>query len=315
LVLGRTGDALLFSAAMPPIPTVLLFILAVFVGGALLSPWLHWLLQWAARDLPGLKNLARQPFDRFVLRGMLAVAAAGVWPFLRALGARSWAEAGIVQPAGQWRRLAFGFGLGSVSIACTATLALAGGARAFYGGFEGRWWGRLPEIATAAVGIAVVEELLFRGVLFTALRRAHGWKTALFGSSAIYAMLHFFQKVEPPESVTWLSGLMLLPQMMKGFVEPGLIVPGFLSLSLAGMMLGLAFQRTGNLWFSIGLHAGWVFWLKCNTLATDVRPGAALWFWGTSKLFDGWPGVLVLAAAALAVWKLPLQKPIDHDES
>jgi hypothetical protein len=85
-----------------------------------------------------------------------------------------------------------------------------------------------------------------------------------------------------------------------------LLVPGFFNLALAGALLGLAYQRTGNLYFSIGLHAGWIFWLKSYGAFTAAAPGASEWFWGTSKMIDGWLAFFVLALM-LALFKfLPL---------
>jgi membrane protease YdiL (CAAX protease family) len=66
------------------------------------------------------------------------------------------------------------------------------------------------------------------------------------------------------------------------------LVPGFLSLALAGVILGLAYQWTGELSASIGIHAGWIFWLKYYGLVTKSAPGADVWFWGTRRLTDGW---------------------------
>jgi membrane protease YdiL (CAAX protease family) len=157
--------------------------------------------------------------------------------------------------------------------------------------------------------VSVLEELLFRGALFGAFRRAHGWRTALLGSSAVYAIVHFFPKVASAGPVTWSSGLELLPRMVPGFAQPAMLVPGFFTLTLAAAILALAFQHTGNLYFSIGLHAGWIFWLKFYVVMTDLRPGAATWFWGTGKLYDGCLALLVLGAAGLVVWKLPQTKP------
>jgi membrane protease YdiL (CAAX protease family) len=92
--------------------------------------------------------------------------------------------------------------------------------------------------------------------------------------------------------------------MLEGFAQPAMLVPGFLSLTLAGGMLGLAFQRTGTLYFSFGLHAGWIFWLKCYVVVTNTRAGAETSVWGTAKLYDGWLGLLVLVAANVVVWRL-----------
>jgi hypothetical protein len=82
-------------------------------------------------------------------------------------------------------------------------------------------------------------------------------------------------------------GLKLLPLMLRGFADVQLLVPGFFSLTLAGGLLALAYQRTGDLNFSIGLHAGWIFCIKGGGVLTSPGPAGA-WFWGTGKLFDGW---------------------------
>ena len=86
---------------------------------------------------------------------------------------------------------------------------------------------------------------------------------------------------------------------MRGFGDVAAMVPGFLNLTVAGVILGLAYQRTGNLYRSIGLHAGWIFSLKVYGLLTRATSGANAWFWGTGKMFDGW---LALGVLALAWW-------------
>jgi hypothetical protein len=77
-----------------------------------------------------------------------------------------------------------------------------------------------------------------------------------------------------------------------------LLVPGFLNLLLAGLMLGRAYQCTRTLWFSFGLHAGWIFWLKLYGSVTQPRTLGPSWFWGSPKLIDGWAALVVLGAGA-----------------
>ena len=153
--------------------------------------------------------------------------------------------------------------LGFFSLAAVAVLAFAFGGRnvalhltahKVVGGISGA-------AGTAAV-VAMLEEILFRGGIFGGLRRVLYWPFALVISSVVYAIVHFLQRAELAGPVVWSSGLVLLPQMLAGFVDFRALVPGFFSLTLAGVLLGLAYQRTGNLYFSIGLHAGWIFWLK-----------------------------------------------------
>ena len=129
---------------------------------------------------------------------------------------------------------------------------------------------------------------------------------ALVISSAIYALVHFLSKPQSPAEMNWASGLELLPTMLRGFVDFGQVVPGFFNLTLAGALLALGYQRTGNLFFSIGLHAGWIFWLRSYGLLTREAAGANASFWGTSRLIDGWLALVVLS---LALWLLSRRLP------
>jgi hypothetical protein len=138
--------------------------------------------------------------------------------------------------------------------------------------------------------VATLEEILFRGGIFGGLRRMFIWPLALMASSMVYALVHFLQRTEWTGAVAWNSGLILLPRMLGGFADFYALVPGFFSLTLAGILLGLAYQRTGNLYFSIGLHAGWIFWLKAYgafTASTHTpRPGfgaRAKWWMAGSR--------------------------------
>lgn len=270
----------------------------VFLGGALLAPWLYRLAQAGAGLWPGI---ADEPFHRFVNRALLGLALIGLWPLLRSLGARSWADLGLARPTGQWRKLRGGFALGFVSLALVAALALAAGARRFDEALSARQLAvKLGGALLTAGVVAVIEEILFRGGIFGGLRRAWNWRGALVISSGIYALVHFFAPARHEGAVTWASGLALLPQMLRGFADWHALVPGFFNLALAGALLALAYQRTGNLFFSIGLHAGWIFWLRAYRVLTDPVPGADVWLWGSNRLIDGWLALAVLSGALVA---------------
>jgi membrane protease YdiL (CAAX protease family) len=75
-------------------------------------------------------------------------------------------------------------------------------------------------------------------------------------------------------------------------------------------MLGLAYQRTGNLYFSIGLHVGWIFWVKAYGVIT-VGVGAESAFWGSGNLVDGWLALLILVATLLVLPRL-LQNQVGN---
>ena len=168
-------------------------------------------------------------------------------------------------------------------------------------------FGTLFNAIAAAAVVAFLEEILFRGGIFGGLRRNFYWPLALAASSLIYALVHFLRRAELSGPVSWNSGLVLLPRMLGGFVDFYALVPGFFTLTLAGILLGLAYQRTGNLYFPIGLHAGWIFWLKTYGAFTADATKSATWFCGTSRLIDGWLTFLVLAVTLVVFKYLPLK--------
>jgi membrane protease YdiL (CAAX protease family) len=295
---------------MRPLRALVIYIAVVFIGGALLAPWLWHLAQLFAPSFP---RIANAPFHRFLDRSFLIVALAGLWPVLRSLGVTSCRDIGIVLPYGQSKKLLGGLLLGFLSLAAVAGIAV---------GFGGR--GMVQDLAAhkvvgivfgailTAVVVATLEEILFRGGIFGGLRRVLYWPFALLISSLIYALVHFLQPVELTGPVVWSSGLVLLPQKLGGFADFHALAPGFFSLTLAGVLLGLAYQRTGNLYFSIGLHAGWIFCLKIYSQLTVQAAQTATWFWGTGKMTDGWLAFFALAATLVAFKFLPLDQRRPH---
>jgi membrane protease YdiL (CAAX protease family) len=291
---------------MRPLSALVIYIVVVFIGGALLAPWLWWLAQNGAQTFPGI---AAAPFHRFVDRSFLILALAGLWPLLRSLGATSRREIGLVPPYGQFKKFFGGLALGFFSLAVVAGMAVGFHDRVLVENLGAhKMVGTICGAVGAAAAVATLEAILFRGGVFGGLRKFIYWPIALVISSAIYALAHFFQRAEFTGTITWHSGLELLPSMLRGFADFHALVPGFFNLTLAGILLGLAYQRTGNLYFSIGLHAGWIFWLKTYGTFTADAPGAKIWFWGGGKMIDGWLAFFVLAFT-LAVFRfLPLQK-------
>lgn len=92
----------------------------------------------------------------------------------------------------------------------------------------------LLPVALLLIGGAIVEELLFRGVVFRLVQEWAGTWIALTVSAAIFGLAH----VANP-GATWFSSLAIALE--------------------AGVLLGAAFVVTRNLWFPIGLHFAWNF--------------------------------------------------------
>jgi membrane protease YdiL (CAAX protease family) len=265
---------------------------AVVVLGSLLAPWSF----WAAHPyLPAV------PFRRVFDRALLVVALIGLWPLLRTLGLRSWGEFGYVRSVSWWRHTLTGFALGIGSLAIAGMLLLAQGSRTL--GSPNAGPVRLFGFLMAGVAVAIIEETFFRGGLQAALQRGVSVLVAIVTTSVFYSAMHFLKPkgaAIPVETVNWLSGFSYLRQvLMHSWQVPGVAV-GFMTLFLAGCVLGLGFARTRALYLSIGIHAGWVFTLKTYAALTDAS-GPRTW-WGGAALVDNmlvWPilvGVLGLVA-------------------
>jgi membrane protease YdiL (CAAX protease family) len=72
---------------------------------------------------------------------------------------------------------------------------------------------------------------------------------------------------------------------------------------MVGAILGLFYKLTGNIYFSIGTHAGWVFWLKSYKFFAIFNPDANQWFFGSSKLIDGWVVFFILLLSVIGILK------------
>ena len=281
---------------MRPLRSTFIYIAAVFLGSSLLAPLLYQLAQAAAAQWPALHGLAEQPFRRYVNRSLLFTAILGLSPWLRANGLLSWGDIGMAAPFRQWKLLAGGFALGFATLAVAALTSTWLGPREWNLAHPPALYVKhLVKAGAAALVVAVLEEILFRGGLFSVLRKQWRWPVALILSSLLFAFLHFLdRRPDAPETVTWLSGLTALPQMIHPLVWHEWF-PLFPNLVLVGAILAWLYQITGSLVASIGLHAGWIFWVKSYGFLTTATAPAAGNLWGTGKLIDGWGATLVLA--------------------
>lgn len=291
---------------MRPLRALILYLAAVFLGAALIAPWLYQFAQFLAPHAEWVGSLAKQPFHRYVNRCLIGLALLGLWPLLRRLGANSWRSVGVTSPVGRGHECRFGSLLGLASLALVALIAIFAGARELAPSLT------LPKLssiclqaAASALGVAMLEELLFRGVLFGRLCTVMGHWGSLGVSSAIYAIVHFFERVTVRGPVDWSTGLTVLGQMLQGFTHLQSLLPGFLTLTLAGMILAQLYHRTQALYAPIALHAGWIFWLKLYGSITVSRQTETIWVFGSGKLIDGWTafGVMGICAWWAFRWK------------
>jgi membrane protease YdiL (CAAX protease family) len=156
----------------------------------------------------------------------------------------------------------------------------------------------------SGIGVALIEETVFRGAMHTAIERESGpWMAALL-TAPLFAVLHFFAKVRiPPADVGWGSGFDLLLLSFAPLSHPALVLDAFLSWLAVGLILSLTRALTGNIAVAIGLHAGWVVVLRMLQQAT--LSGGSSGFSAWVGHFDGLLGYWLLpwgAAIAAALW-------------
>ena len=139
---------------------------------------------------------------------------------------------------------------------------------------------------------AVGEEMLFRGYGFQVLLAEIGPFATILPISVLFGVFHVFN----PEA----SAL------------------GLVNTVGWGIILGVAFLRSGDLWLPIGLHFGWNWVLPvfgANLSGFTMRITGRAMHWKVSEFWSGGAygpegGVLttiVLVALAVYLWKAPIQ--------
>jgi membrane protease YdiL (CAAX protease family) len=134
--------------------------------------------------------------------------------------------------AGSGLRVGVAVGLGLFAVTL-ALIALFGG----YGTKGGVSVGGALTVLGMMAGVAVVEELLFRGIVFRLVEELTGTWGAMVISGLLFGGLHLANS----DATVW----------------------GALAIAVeAGLMLGACYAATRTLWMPIGLHFGWNFALS-----------------------------------------------------
>ncbi len=175
----------------------------------------------------------------------------------------------------------------------------------------------LRALATS-VALAVVQEILFRGIAMGIFLRAMRPAAALGLSAAFFALVHF---LNPPPGLDVLDpdasgvGFELLRKIAAQFSEPRIILGTLMPLLALGGMLAYARWETASLWLPIGLHSGWIF---VNAILAHVtlpvsHPDSMVWMLSGSNLQQGLlPLAGILIAGGLVI---RLTTPADAPET
>jgi membrane protease YdiL (CAAX protease family) len=270
------------------------FIVTVLFG-ALVGPLLYWAAQaLAARGI--LAGLAHYPFESFFHRALLLGALLFLWPLLRSLSVRDRASLGL-EPNPRWPRdVLFGFLLSTLPVlVCEIGLIKAG----VYSLRTAPDWAAVARVIPTAIVVPILEELLFRGLfLGILLRGLRPWPANLL-SAAVFSIIHFLKAPDDTSAVVqWYSGFVSLGHAFDQFRDPMLVLAGFSTIFVIGIILADARIRTRSLWMPIGLHAGWI--LSSMTFAKIARREMIALPWIGKTLLVG----LVPLGVCLVSWVL-----------
>jgi CAAX protease family protein len=118
--------------------------------------------------------------------------------------------------------------------------------------------------------IAVIEESIFRGALFTGLYKQTGAVIATFFSSLVYAAVHFvrYRDLPPDTDIGLLTGLEMMPHAFRRFHEWH-ITDYFLTLFIFGVLLALLRLKHKSIAACIGVHTGIVMLIKVADYVTN----------------------------------------------
>ncbi len=194
---------------------------------------------------------------------------------------KSFSDYGLVGNFSTLAYLALGFGLGVVSLAIV---------------FSGQFWlgwcsfekknlklllPILLPIFLIALLVGGIEELIFRGFLFTELAQDYSVWVAATISSLIFALLHLVW--EQRETAPQLPGLWLM-----------------------GTVLVLTrFAASNNLGLAWGLHAGWVWAIATLDTAELITYTGKVsnWFTGKNKKpLAGLTGIICVLGTGVIIW-------------
>jgi len=245
-------------------------------------------------------------FDRLLMIGAIVAFVAFVRMRRETIEPLGMAWAG--GSAGLLRR---GFATGFVALAIFALVSVATGhARAAVRDLSALQWAwRFALACFTGLVVGLVEEVLFRGFLFTRLRKSFFRGRALPAAmltSFLFFVVHVQNVRRPPAGPDpgFADGMRQVLAFLQSVAAWPDHWPSVVGLFLFGMVLNLAVIRSGTLWPAIGLHAGCVAFLRLTGLFVRFDP-ANTWLWSTRRVYDGAAGwAFLLLAGFLLIARL-----------
>jgi len=118
------------------------------------------------------------------------------------------------------------------------------------------------EAIASAIFPALIEVLIFAGIIFGIFLRSFKLSRAILAVAILFAMIHTLLpttdiKVINPSSLS--AGFRILGAIGERFLQPKIFIPPFATFYVIGAILCYARYRTRSLWLSTGLYTGWIF--------------------------------------------------------
>ena len=235
----------------------------------LLTPIIYALLEPASGEWPW-------PYSRVFDRVVLVVLAGSLYwqrgPMDLGQLRPYWSE--LTEPRA-WRLIGLGALLTLASALAALPLVVGGGTLVWHPNRTvGELLWRAFELIPAALVIGVLEESVFRLLLFESLRSRLTTPGAAVASSLLYAVLHFVSPDKAYVFPGWSPtvGFEYLGAMAEKFAQPG-VPGGVVGLTLVGLTLCVALARGRSLALCVGLHAGWILAAKLAMKIARRAPG------------------------------------------
>ncbi|HEX8464173.1 MAG TPA: CPBP family glutamic-type intramembrane protease [Abditibacterium sp.] len=185
----------------------------------------------------------------------------------------------------------------------TGAISVEGQSPEAFEGGVGRSILALLGYAAVFVSVGFFEETLFRGYVLHNFTRWFGWKSAIVAQAMLFAVVHLANVAGQPREA-WLAALGALP-----------------SLFLIAVFFALCARKTGSLWFPIGFHFAWNFFLgpvlslPVSGIKTfrllDVSANESSWLSGGAFGAEGsWLLIPIIAALIFFIAQAP-----DHPQT
>lgn len=262
---------------------VVLWVLCALIFGAAIAPWLYGcmkefaMIHGAGEGILGslAASCERAKFSRYFNRSLIFSAVLLLWPLWLRLKILSNSHGGAAPMHA--RGMTWRAGLPQLLIGLAAAgglLWLLGHLGVIGGVFVPKFQPMdirtiIKAVVIPTIAASLLEEWLFRGLLFGLwLRIGKPWH-ACIGTSLVFSFVHF---LNPPDGVeisdprAWHAGFHLVALILLNFTNPAFLTAEVLTLFLIGLSLAWARWRSSSLWLPIGMHAGWIFAYKLFNL-------------------------------------------------